>query len=56
MGKFYYVVVFVLLMVNVQSFFHKNLVMIHKMQEEFHIDYYEDDKLDQVNQDLFDQL
>jgi hypothetical protein len=30
--------------------------MIHKMKEESHKYYYEDDKLDQVNSDLIDQL
>ena len=43
-------------MVNFESFFHKNLVMIHMLKEEFHKYYYEDDMLDQVNLDLIDQL
>ena len=42
------------LVVNARLFSHKNLVKIHKRQEELHKDYYEDDKLDQVKLDLID--
>jgi hypothetical protein len=54
--QIYNVLVFVLSVVNVQSFFHKNLVMIRRMIEEFHINYYEVDKHVQVNPDLIGQL
>ena len=51
-----HVLVFVPLMVDFRSFSRRNLVMIHKMREEFRIDYYEVDKLDRVGQDSLDPL
>ncbi len=51
-----HVLVFVHLMVDFRSFFQKNLVMIHKMREEFRIDYYEVDKPVRVSSDSLDQL